>query len=241
MSNPDDGGARVELVDRAGRTIGPLGKLYAHLAPGRLHRAISVFLLDRPDRWLVQRRAVGKCHGAAPVEQHVLWPSAPGRTAERRRADGWLRTSASSSSRMTWSMLAPFDAGTVMYEIADRASRLLEREYDNLFAGRVTDHPQLNEAEVAEITAVSLAGLTSVTPDGSRFTAWLPIVLRAVYTPSRPWPHPEVHLGAPAGRGRPLRLVGVRTLNRGLRLDSSGSQLRRAAWSVEAVRPRYHA
>jgi isopentenyldiphosphate isomerase len=71
------------------------------------------------------------------------------------------------------------DAGTVMDEIADRASRLLEREYDNLSAGRVTDHPQLNEAEVAEITAVSLAGLTSVTLDGSRFTAWLPIVRRA--------------------------------------------------------------
>jgi hypothetical protein len=129
----------------------------------------------------------------------------------------------------------------VMCEIADRASRLLGREYDNLFAGRVTDHPQLNEAEVAEITAVSLAGLTSVTPDGSGSPPGSQSFCGPRYTPSHPWPHPEAHLGAPAGRGSPLRLVPVRTLNRGLRLDSSGSQLRRVAWSVDAVRPRYHA
>ncbi len=62
MTNPEDGGGLVELVDPTGRAIGTSGKLDAHAAPGHLHRAVSVFLLDRSDRLLVQRRAAGKYH-----------------------------------------------------------------------------------------------------------------------------------------------------------------------------------
>lgn len=36
----------LELVDENGVTIGTAEKLSAHLAPGRLHRAFSVFLFD---------------------------------------------------------------------------------------------------------------------------------------------------------------------------------------------------
>ena len=48
----DDGGLSelVELVDEDGRTVGTTGKLAAHQPPGRLHRAVSVFLLDGRDR-----------------------------------------------------------------------------------------------------------------------------------------------------------------------------------------------
>lgn len=36
----------LELVDETGVTIGTAEKLSAHLPPGRLHRAFSVFLFD---------------------------------------------------------------------------------------------------------------------------------------------------------------------------------------------------
>ncbi|MGO4758862.1 isopentenyl-diphosphate Delta-isomerase, partial [Streptomyces sp. 2MCAF27] len=52
----------LELVDEDGRTIGTAEKLSAHLAPGRLHRAFSVFLFDDEGRLLLQRRALGKYH-----------------------------------------------------------------------------------------------------------------------------------------------------------------------------------
>jgi isopentenyl-diphosphate delta-isomerase len=79
-------------------------------------------------------------------------------------------------------VVAPDDlvaAGTVTYEVADPASGLVEREYDHLFVGRVTDHPHLDPAEVAEVTALSRGELSAITTDPSGCTAWFPIVLRA--------------------------------------------------------------
>src|SRR5258708_16941923 len=52
----------LELVDENGVTTGTAEKLSAHLAPGRLHRAFSVFLFDEDGRLLLQRRALGKYH-----------------------------------------------------------------------------------------------------------------------------------------------------------------------------------
>ncbi len=174
MSNPQDGGALVELVDPAGCAIGALGKLDAHLPPGHLHRAVSVFLLDRSDRLLIQRRAAGKYHSAG------LWSN----TCCGHPRSG-ERPSTAASRRLACELglvVAPDDlvtAGTVTYEVGDPASGLIEREYDHLFVGRTADQPQLDEAEVAEITAVWLAELTAVTMDWSAFTAWFPVVLRA--------------------------------------------------------------
>jgi isopentenyl-diphosphate delta-isomerase len=67
----------------------------------------------------------------------------------------------------------------VTYEVADPGSGLVEREYDHLFVGRTTDQPQLNRAEVAEVTALSLADLVAATTDWSGCTAWFSIVLEA--------------------------------------------------------------
>jgi len=174
VSDPEDGQGLVELVDRAGRAIGALGKLDAHLPPGHLHRAVSVFLLDWSDRLLIQRRAAGKYHSAGLWSNTCCGHPRPGE-----------RPSAAASRRLACELglvVAPNDlvaAGTVMYEVGDPASGLIEREYDHLFVGRTADQPQLDEAEVAEITAVSLADLTAITLDWSGFTAWFPIVLRA--------------------------------------------------------------
>ncbi|MGW9367009.1 isopentenyl-diphosphate Delta-isomerase, partial [Streptomyces albidoflavus] len=52
----------LELVDEDGNTIGTAEKLSAHQAPGRLHRAFSVFLFDERGRLLLQQRALGKYH-----------------------------------------------------------------------------------------------------------------------------------------------------------------------------------
>ena len=174
MSDPEDGQVLVELVDPTGRAIGALGKLDAHRAPGRLHRAISVLLLDRSDRLLVQRRAAGKYHSAG------LWSNT---CCGHPRPDE--RPAVAASRRLAAELglvVAPDDlvaAGTVTYEVADPASGLVEREYDHLFVGRATNEPHLDPAEVADITALSLADLPAATTDWSGCTAWFSIVLRA--------------------------------------------------------------
>src|SRR5690606_7996383 len=54
---------RVILVDADDAPVGTAGKLEAH-ERGELHRAFSVFAVNRRGEILLQRRAAGKYHGA---------------------------------------------------------------------------------------------------------------------------------------------------------------------------------
>jgi isopentenyl-diphosphate delta-isomerase len=60
---------RVVLVDRDDRELGTAPKLAAH-REGRLHRALSVILVDGLGRLLLQKRHVGKYHSGG------LWTNA---------------------------------------------------------------------------------------------------------------------------------------------------------------------
>ena len=51
MTSPSD--VLLELVDPTGTTIGVAEKLAAHVAPGQLHRAFSVFLFAPDGRMLL--------------------------------------------------------------------------------------------------------------------------------------------------------------------------------------------
>jgi isopentenyl-diphosphate delta-isomerase len=174
VSKPDVRRELVELVDPSGRAVGTMGKLDAHLAPGHLHRAVSVFLLDQSGRLLVQRRAAGKYHSAGVWSNTCCGHPRPGE-----------RPNEAASRRLACELglaIAPddlVDAGIVMYETSDAASGLTELEYDHIFVGRTTGQPQLNPAEVAEVTALSLADLAAATTDWSGCTAWFSIVLQA--------------------------------------------------------------
>ncbi len=175
MGTPKERGAMVELVDPAGRTIGVVGKLEAHLPPGQLHRAISVFLLDGSDRLLIQRRAAAKYHSASLWSNTCCGHPSPGE-----------RPSQAASRRLAveLGLLVAAEelvvAGTVVYEVGDPASGLVEREYDHLFVGRATAQPHPDESEVAEIATISLADLTADSTNWPGFTAWFPIVLPVV-------------------------------------------------------------
>jgi isopentenyl-diphosphate delta-isomerase len=155
----------VELVDEDGRTIGTLEKLAAHRAPGSLHRAFSVFLLDECDRLLIQRRAAAKYHSPLIWSNsccgHPLPGEAPEPAAARRvgeelgvRPEGLIT------------------AGTVRYRVQDRVSGLEEHEYNHLFVGRIAaaDVSPTRE-EVAEVAYVPLDELAEFRR-GRAFSAW---------------------------------------------------------------------
>lgn len=138
----------VELVDAAGRTVGVAEKLAAHQPPGQPHRAFSVFLFDAAGRLLLQRRAAQKYHSPGvwsnsccghPLPQEPPFLAAARRTAEELGvAPSLLR-----------------EAGTVSYHHPDPTSGLVEREYNHLFAGLLTDEPRPDPAEVAETVFVT--------------------------------------------------------------------------------------
>lgn len=167
--------ALVELVDDAGRPIGSAAKLRAHEPPGMLHRAFSVFLLDAAGRLILQRRAFGKYHSGGLWSNTCCGHPAPGEDPPRaasRRLEEELGLEVGPTD------LVP--AGTVRYEVTDRVSGLVEREFNHLFVGRAVGSPLPNAEEVADVAHVELDRLAVTQIDGPAYSAWFPIVLRAV-------------------------------------------------------------
>ncbi|MGW7352343.1 isopentenyl-diphosphate Delta-isomerase [Streptomyces sp. NPDC054784] len=161
----------LELVDEEGRTIGTAEKLAAHVAPGRLHRAFSVFLFDEQGRLLLQRRALGKYHSPGVWSNTCCghpYPGEPPFVAAARRVGEELGTAPTLLS----------EAGTVRYNHPDPASGLVEQEYNHLFAGFVRGELRPDAEEIAETVFVTPGELEKRHADGP-FSTWFMTVLDA--------------------------------------------------------------
>ncbi|MEU1282254.1 isopentenyl-diphosphate Delta-isomerase [Streptomyces sp. NPDC005805] len=161
----------LELVDEQGNTIGTAEKLDAHRAPGKLHRAFSVFLFDEHGRLLIQRRAAGKYHSPGVWSNTCCGHPYPGEApfaAAARRTYEELGVSPS--------LLA--EAGTVRYNHPDPASGLVEQEFNHLFVGMVQSAPRPDAEEVGE-TAFVTPGELAERHASAPFSAWFMTVLDA--------------------------------------------------------------
>ena len=121
----DDDKEEVILVDKDDRETGRAAKLTAHRL-GLMHRAISVCVVDRQGRMLLQRRARGKYHSGG------LWTNAccthprPGESVElaaRRR----LREELGVSCSLRWMLRTHYEAPV--------GGDLIENEVVHLFHG----------------------------------------------------------------------------------------------------------
>ncbi|MFB8419310.1 isopentenyl-diphosphate Delta-isomerase [Streptomyces albidoflavus] len=161
----------LELVDEDGNTIGTAEKLSAHQAPGRLHRAFSVFLFDERGRLLLQQRALGKYHSPGVWSNtccgHPYPGEAPFAAAARRTFE-----------ELGVSPALLGEAGTVRYNHPDPASGLVEQEYNHLFVGLVRDPLRPDPEEVGETVFVTPAELAERHEAGP-FSAWFMTVLDA--------------------------------------------------------------
>ncbi|RWZ77547.1 isopentenyl-diphosphate Delta-isomerase [Streptomyces albidoflavus] len=161
----------LELVDEDGNTIGTAEKLSAHQAPGRLHRAFSVFLFDERGRLLLQQRALGKYHSPGVWSNtccgHPYPGEAPFAAAARRTFE-----------ELGVSPALLGEAGTVRYNHPDPASGLVEQEYNHLFVGLVRDPLRPDPEEVSDTVFVTPAELAERHEAGP-FSAWFMTVLDA--------------------------------------------------------------
>ncbi|MEU6851689.1 isopentenyl-diphosphate Delta-isomerase [Actinacidiphila alni] len=161
----------LELVDENGVTIGTAEKLSAHLAPGRLHRAFSVFLFDGAGRLLLQRRALGKYHSPGVWSNTCCGHPYPGEQPFVAAA----RRTAEELGAAPVSMRA---AGTVRYNHPDPASGLVEQEYNHLFVGVIGDELRPDPEEIDETVFVGPQELARLREEGP-FSAWFQTVLDA--------------------------------------------------------------
>ncbi|KNB53658.1 isopentenyl-diphosphate Delta-isomerase [Streptomyces caatingaensis] len=161
----------LELVDEDGRTIGTAEKLSAHVSPGRLHRAFSVFLFDDAGRLLLQRRALGKYHSPGVWSNTCCGHPYPG---ERPFVAAARRT----AEELGVAPALLREAGTVRYNHPDPLSGLVEQEYNHLFVGLVRDGLDPDPEEVEETAFVTPAELEKLMGEVT-FSAWFATVLDA--------------------------------------------------------------
>jgi isopentenyl-diphosphate Delta-isomerase len=155
----------VILVDAADRPLGRAPKLDVH-RDGRLHRAVSVVLMDAAGRVLIQRRALGKYHSAGLWSNTCCGHPRPGEdivTAGQRRLHAELGIEDVD--------LRPISS--FVYR-ADLGGGLVEHELDHVLLGRWQGTPQPDPQEVADWRWEDL----SVHP--ARYSAWCRAVLAAV-------------------------------------------------------------
>jgi isopentenyl-diphosphate Delta-isomerase len=168
---PRDDDTAVVLVDGEGHPVGIAGKREAHVPPGRLHLAFSVFLLDEAGRLILQQRASGKYHSAGLWSNSCCGHPAPGeapRLAASRRV--WEEL----GLRLDGEQLT--SPGTVTYEVMDPVSGMVEWEFNHVFVGRAAGATAPDPAEVGDVKLVALSALDSELA-ALDTTAWLRIVL----------------------------------------------------------------
>lgn len=153
----------VETVAPDGRPVGRMEKLAAHAAPGTLHRAFSLFAFDG-DRLLLQRRAAAKYHSPLVWTNTVCGHPFPGEEpteAVRRRARDELGVGLAEVE----------EVGTVVYQVLDARSGLVEHEYNHVVVARVAGPLRPDPAEVDSTVLVDAAGLAAVAAEHG-LTAW---------------------------------------------------------------------
>ena len=163
----------VELVDTVGGAVGAATVDEAHRAPGRLHRAFSVMLVDDDGRVLLQQRAAVKTRFALRWANACCGHPAPGEAvtdAARRRL----------AEELGVTTVPLREVGVYLYQAADPATGRVEFEYDHVLVGSFTGAFAVDPAEVAAVewvTADGLAARLSQTPD--LYAPWLAGVVAA--------------------------------------------------------------
>lgn len=134
MANHD----KVILIDSADHVIGTMNKLEAH-QKGLLHRAVSVFIFNQKDEWLLQQRAFNKYHSPGLWSNTCCTHPQPDESYSQA-ASRCLREEM--GMECTLSEISPF----VYKAVLDNG--LTEHELDHVFIGVTDSLPTINKDEV---------------------------------------------------------------------------------------------
>jgi isopentenyl-diphosphate delta-isomerase len=139
----------VELVNEAGEVVGSATVSDAHEAPGRLHRAFSVFLIDPAGRILLQQRAATKSRFPLRWANTCCGHPLPGEAVTEAAARRLVEEIGVGAVALT-------EVGVYSYYAEDPATGRVEYEYDHVLVGRLSHVPTDREIrpEPSEVAAI---------------------------------------------------------------------------------------
>lgn len=139
------------LVNSSNRSLGRANKTTVH-AQGLLHRAFSIFLVDRAGRLLLQRRNRAKYHSGGLWANSCCGHPSPGErtlSAARRR----LQEELGATTRLTFGFLTQYHTHF--------SNGLQENEVVHVYFGPMPESLQPNPEEVMELRLQSLGDLAA--------------------------------------------------------------------------------
>jgi isopentenyl-diphosphate delta-isomerase len=159
----NDSEEQIILVDNEDRETGLAPKLAAH-QQGLRHRAISVCVLDRAGRMLLQRRATSKYHSGG------LWTNA---CCTHPRAGETVEAAARRRLKEELGVDCDLRFLARTHYRADVGNGLIEDEVVHLFVGAYDGPVTPDPDEVAGFDWVTQAELrTKIAADPERYTYW---------------------------------------------------------------------
>lgn len=159
---------KVILVNEHNEWLGTMDKIAAH-KEGRLHRALSVFVMNDNNELLIQQRAEEKYHSGGLWSNTCCSHPANGESsmaAAHRRLEEELGFDCVLQPAFTLRYHAVMDNG------------LVENEYDHIYHGTYSGIIKPEPAEVRDYRFIALDELEKQMKDKpGQFTAWLQLAL----------------------------------------------------------------
>ena len=163
----------VILVDTNDRPLGTMPKMEAH-EKAVLHRAFSVFILNKKGELLLQQRAWEKYHSPGLWTNSCCSHQRKGESnleAGNRRLEEEMGMEADLEELFSFIYKAPFDNG------------LTEHELDHVLLGYSDSDPNMNSDEVAAFRWAPLETIAAeMQADPDQFTAWFKIIFDRFYS-----------------------------------------------------------
>jgi isopentenyl-diphosphate delta-isomerase len=153
----------VILVDKKNNKIGTEEKITVH-KKGLLHRAFSIFIFNKKDELLLQRRQLSKYHSPG------LWSN----TCCGHQIEG-LQNVKCAKSRLMYEMGINCSLKKVLdfYYKYELENGMIEHEYDLFYIGKYNLTPHINTKEVSEFKWTNIHTIMQdINQNPHLYTAW---------------------------------------------------------------------
>ncbi|GIM52557.1 isopentenyl-diphosphate Delta-isomerase [Capnocytophaga cynodegmi] len=163
---------KVILVDEQNNPIGLMPKLEAH-EKALLHRAFSVFIMNRKGEVMLQQRALHKYHSPGLWTNTCCSHQRENETnveAGKRRLQEEMGFITELTDVISFIYKAPFDNG------------LTEHEYDHVLLGYYEENPNINPEEVADWKWELPENIKKdIEQNPQKYTEWFKIIFEKFY------------------------------------------------------------